>query len=101
MSFNMYELRKAIANRKQTSPGADGVCYNMLAHMSDRALEVVLKLFNKIWNTGRIPAKWKESVIISIPKPGRDPSNPSNYRPIALTSQLGKTMERMVMERLI
>lgn len=93
MSFSIYELRKAIANAKQTSPGKDGVCHNMLAHMSDRALGVVLKLFNKIWDTGKIPAKWKESVIIPIPKPGKDPSNPSNYRPIALTSQLGKTME--------
>lgn len=41
----------------------------------------------------------KQSVI-AVLKPGKDPSDPSNYRPITLTSQQGKTMEQMVPERL-
>jgi ribonuclease HI len=36
-----------------------------------------------------------------IPKPKKDLSNPLNYRPIALTSCLCKTMERMVNSRLV
>ena len=40
-------------------------------------------------------------VIEPILKPGKDASDPSNYRPTALTSQLGKTMEKMVTERLM
>ena len=40
-------------------------------------------------------------MIIPIPKPGKDSYNPLNYRPIALTSCLCKTLERMVNERLI
>ncbi len=43
---------------------------------------------------------WKESVIIHIRKPGKDPSNPKNYRPLALTSHIGKIMERMITERI-
>ncbi len=101
LPFTLFELRRAISNARQTSPGKDGICYSMLAHMTDRALEAVLRLFNEIWDTGKLPSKWKESVIVPILKPGKDASNPSSYRPIALTSQLGKTMERMVMERLI
>ena len=38
--------------------------------------------------------------MIPIPKPGKDPTNPTNYRPIALTRCICKTMERMINRRL-
>ena len=49
---------------------------------------------------GELPTGWKDAVIIPIRKPGKDPSNPKNYRPIALTSHIGKIRERMITERL-
>lgn len=39
-------------------------------------------------------------MIIPIKKPGKDPSSPMTDRPIALTSNMGKKMERIVTERL-
>ena len=36
-----------------------------------------------------------------VPKPGKDTSDPSNYRPIALTSCICKVMERMINSRLV
>ena len=39
--------------------------------------------------------------VIPIPKPGKDPTNPINYQPIAMTSCICKTMERMLNCRLI
>ena len=36
-----------------------------------------------------------------IPKPGKDSSSPANYRPVALTSCICKTMERMENYRLV
>ncbi|GBN71206.1 putative RNA-directed DNA polymerase from transposon X-element [Araneus ventricosus] len=44
---------------------------------------------------------WQQAIIIAIPKPGKDPSNPLNYRPIALTNCLCKLMEKMVNRRLV
>ena len=43
---------------------------------------------------------WLEA-IIPIPKPGKDHSNPINYHPIALTSCIYETREKMVNARLI
>ena len=57
--------------------------------------------FNDIWASGEIPECWKEATVIPISKPGKDPKNPSNYRPISLTSCLCKTMERMINTRLV
>lgn len=67
----------------------------MLGHMKDVILEIILRPFNMIWNAGKLSLIWKQAVIIPILKPGKDPSDPSSYRPIALTSQLGKTRGRM------
>ena len=42
-----------------------------------------------------------KATIIPIPKPGKDHAEPTNYRPIALTSCLCKTLERMINKRLV
>lgn len=96
----MYELRRAIPSNRQSAPGKDDICYCMLDNMDDRSLKIILKQINKVWELGEIPAAWKHSVIVPILKSGKVASDPSSYRPIALTSQLGKTMEKMVTERL-
>ena len=60
------------------------------------SLSVLLDIFNDIWQSGDFPSSWREALVIPIPKPGKDASDPANYRPIALTSCLCKTLERMV-----
>ena len=42
-----------------------------------------------------------KAIVISIPKPGKDPTNPTNDRAIALTSCICKTMEQMINRRLV
>lgn len=54
MPFSLFELKKAVCNVKQSTPGKDGICYSVLGHLSDRSLNAVLKLFNLVWETGRI-----------------------------------------------
>ena len=48
-----------------------------------------------------IPSLVERGSRVPIAKAGKDPKNPTNYRPIALTSCLCKTMERMVNARLM
>ena len=59
-----------------------------------------MNIFNYIWTTGKFPDDWQYATIIPIPKPGKDPAEPNNYRPIALTSCLYKTLQRMINKRL-
>lgn len=98
--FSLYELKRAIIGAKETSPGKDDVCYEMVKHLSDTSLYILLWLFNRIWDKGILLTIWKHGIIISIAKPGKDPSLVSSYRPIALTSNLCKIMERMIIFRL-
>ena len=66
-----------------------------------RSLDCLLSIFNHVWKTGILPDSWKEAILIPIPKPGKDSFNPANYRSIALTSCICKTMKRMVNDRLV
>ncbi|GFO07077.1 RNA-directed DNA polymerase from mobile element jockey [Plakobranchus ocellatus] len=97
----MAELGNSVNKSNESDAGPDGVYHQFLRHLPESCLHTLLKLFNNIWTTGAIPPSWREASVVPIPKPRKDPSDPSNYRPIALTSCLCKTLERMVNDRLV
>uniref|UniRef100_A0A8C6S2Z8 Reverse transcriptase domain-containing protein n=1 Tax=Neogobius melanostomus TaxID=47308 RepID=A0A8C6S2Z8_9GOBI len=72
----------------------------MVRWLGKEARKKLLVLYNRVWTEGKLPGSWKEAVVVPIKKPGKDPSKPSSYRPISLTSNLCKIMERMIVERL-
>ncbi|GFO18825.1 LINE-1 retrotransposable element orf2 protein [Plakobranchus ocellatus] len=79
----------------ESAAGPDGVYYQLVRYFHESCLHILLKLFNNIWTTGDIFPSRTEASMIPIPKAGKNPSDPSNYRPIALTRSLCKTLERM------
>ncbi|GFO49476.1 RNA-directed DNA polymerase from mobile element jockey [Plakobranchus ocellatus] len=78
----MLELKNSIIKSNESAAGPDGVYYQFLRHLPESCLHTLLKLFNNIWTTGDIPPSWREASVVPIPKPGKDPSDPSDYRPI-------------------
>ncbi|GFV48670.1 probable RNA-directed DNA polymerase from transposon X-element [Trichonephila clavipes] len=99
--FDMFELKRALSSAHNTSPGPDGISYELLRHLNEDSLVSLLYLFNRIWREQVYPTQWREDIVIPILRPGKDPKNPLSYRPIALTSCLCKTLERMVNARLV
>ena len=99
--FNITELKDAIGMSKDTATGPDDIHYQMLKHLPETALDTLLQIFNRVWTTGVFPESWRLATVIPIPKPGKDHAEPTNYRPIALTSCLCKTLERMINKRLV
>ena len=99
--FSLQELRESLSKAHDTASGPDQIHYQLLKHLPDTALLILLTIFNRIWDDGELPSSWKEAIIIPIPKPGKDNSDPLNYRPIALTSCVCKTLERMINSRLV
>ena len=73
----------------------------MIKNLSHQSLNYILVMMNKIYCEGSFPNQWRESIIVPIPKPGKNHSIPQNYRPISLTSVLCKTIERMMNHRLV
>ena len=72
----------------------------MIKNLAPLAKTYLLQFYNHLWVNQIFPKVWKHAVVIPISKPGKDPSNPNNYRPISLTSCLCKLMEKMVNNRL-
>ncbi|MCG8034496.1 MAG: reverse transcriptase-like protein [Candidatus Thiodiazotropha taylori] len=99
-NFCFRELQNALNKKKSTAPGADTVHYDMLKNMPEKGKYQLLALINKSWSEGTLPSQWKESTIVPILKPDKDPHEPKSYRPISLTSSICKIMETMVASRL-
>ena len=99
--FSLSELADCISKSHNTAVGPDDIHYEFLKQLPPTSLDFLLQVYNEVWVSGKFPTSWKEATIIPIPKPGKDTTDPSNYRPIALTSCLCKTLERMINTRLI
>ena len=91
--FSMEKLHDVLRRAHDTSAGPDEIHYKLLKHLPDASFLLLLNIFNKIWISGDFPSHWRKALIIPIPKPGKDSTNPTNYRPNALTSCICKTME--------
>jgi ribonuclease HI len=100
-NFNLYELKTALNKTHKTSCGPDGVSYSMLKNLSHDSLNNLLYLYNRIWTEHTFPASWRMATIIPILKPGKNATDPMSYRPIALTSCMGKVLEKMINSRLM
>ena len=98
--FSLLELKQALQKSNDSAVGPDDIHCNYSLTLQS-SLTRLLNVFNSIWESGIFPPSWREATIVAIPKPGKDSSDPNNYRPIALTSCLCKTMERMVNNRLM
>jgi hypothetical protein len=89
MLTNPVEVQNAIMGLsvgKAADP--DGIPNRALKHLPMRA--VLVHFFNAILYTHHFPRVWKHARVISILKPGKDPAQPSSYRPISLLDMFGK-----------
>lgn len=97
-----YELHNAIFKFQEgKAPGYDGISPKILKNLWLSCPEIVLAIYNKCLDLCHLPYMWKTSIIRIIPKPGKDDYCKTNaYRPIGLISTMGKTLERIMAQRI-
>ena len=100
--FSLSELRSVLPKLpSHSSPGSDLLHNQFLSHLPWTHHHALLNIFNLSFRTADIPPSWRSSLIVPVPKPGKDPTTVSAYRPISLLSCVGKLMERLVVARLM
>lgn len=100
MPFTEIEFERALAQTRHTAPGPDRVTNEMLKRLTIRMKCALLNLYNQLWEQKTYSEEWKTAFVVPVSKPVKDPYLPSSYRPISLTSCMGKLMEKIVNNRL-
>ncbi|KAK3509002.1 hypothetical protein QTP70_015947, partial [Hemibagrus guttatus] len=89
--FKRLNIRKAI--------GPDSVSPSLLKHCANQLSPVFTDIFNTSLETCHVPACFKTSAIVPVPKKTKI-TGLNDYRPVALTSVVMKSFERLVLSYL-
>ena len=79
--------------------GPDGVSVRLIKHGGNKMIDAIADIGMSSLNKGKIPMILKIGWITPIWK-GNERDIPSDYRPISLTSHIGKLIERVVRHQL-
>ncbi|RXN14088.1 endonuclease-reverse transcriptase [Labeo rohita] len=94
------EIKKAIMLLKNgKAVGPDDIPAEAIKVDIGTVVNMLHSLFSKIWEEERVPAEWKEGILIKLPKKG-DLSSCNNYRGIMMLSVPGKVLNRVLLERM-
>ena len=83
------------------APGSNAIPNRALFHLPQRAVSLLVLLFNAILLTRHFPTACKHVRVNSIPKTRKDPALPSPYRPISLSDRIGKLFEKTLLDRIL
>lgn len=79
------EMERAISRMKgNKSPGSDGFPSEFYKTFRQELSPVLLASFRYTIEKGKIPPSWREAIITTIPKEGKDKEQCSSYRPISV-----------------
>ena len=96
-----FEISKAIRDLKLgKATGHDGILNEYLKNATDILMPLLIKLFNIIFESGKLPTSWLDGRIRPIFKNKGDSANPENYRPITILSWFSKLFTSILNNRL-
>ena len=90
---DVFELLTNLNPNK--SAGDDGMHPRVLKECASELAYPIQKLFCMSLTSGTLPQSWKRATVTPIHKDD-DRDKAENYRPISITSQIGKALEKLV-----
>ena len=100
-TYTTDETKAAIKKSKPSKAlGPDKISNLHLKHLGPEGIAFLTDLFNLSTAHSQIPAIWKSSIIVPLPKPGKDLSESKSYRPVSLLCPAIKILERLLLPTL-
>ena len=83
--------------RSSRAYGPDTLSIFHLKNLGPIVIEHLTALYNDSLKSCRLPSIWKTSLVIPIPKPGKDSSQGTSYRPISLLCPAAKVHKALIL----
>lgn len=99
-NFSADEVKRIINKTKNNkAPGLDRTPFEFFKNLPPETLNTLVDIYNKIWNSNKVPDSFKKSIIFPIHKKGKI-NEISNYRGISLIDSIAKIFTGVLEERL-
>lgn len=99
--ITLEEIIEVIKKTPSSGKSVDNFNFHpqMFSHLGDKAINLLKKLFNLCLSKHKWV--WEVAMVIFLKKEGKPSySKPGAYRPISITSYIGKLLERIIVRRI-